>query len=361
MSRPTIPVDFSHAPALVIWEATRACDLACRHCRAEAQPAPLPGELNDAEALAMLDEVRREFGPVILVITGGDPLKRPGLERIIAHGSTLGLTMAMTPSATPLLTVPVLARLRAAGLQRLALSLDGADAATHDGFRGVPGTFARTIELLQEAPRFGLTTQINTTVTRPILEQIPAIRDLCAWLDVSQWSLFMVVPTGRAEHNMLPSPGEHERLYRQVATWALDPGTTMMIKTTAGQPYYRVLEQERQRRHLPPPRFGGSGVNDGNGFVFVSCTGEICPSGFLATPCGDVRHDGLARTYREHPLFAALRRPEGFSGKCAVCPHNHRCGGSRSRAYALTGDALGSDPTCAYIPAAYAEATRLSA
>lgn len=352
MTRPNCfaAMDFAHAPALVIWEATRACDLACRHCRAEAIAQPLPGELDDAAVLAMLDEIRREFGPVVFVITGGDPLKRPGLERLIIHGATLGLTMAMTPSATPLLTVPALARLRAAGLTRLALSLDGADAATHDTFRGVPGTFARTIELLQAAPGLGLETQINTTVTRPILGQIPTIRDACGLLGVAQWSLFMVVPTGRADAGLVPTPGEHERLYRQVAGWALDPATAFRIKTTAGQPYYRVLEQERLRRGLPPPRFAGSGVNDGNGFVFVSCTGEICPSGFLATPCGDVRRDGLARTYREHPLFRSLRDPEAFSGKCAVCPHNRRCGGSRSRAAAMTGDPLGSDPTCPYIP-----------
>lgn len=351
MSRPPFAsLDFAHAPALVIWEATRACDLACKHCRAEAIPTPLPGELNDAEALAMLDEVRREFGPVVFVITGGDPLKRPGLERLISHGATLGLTMAMTPSATPLLTVAALARLRAAGLTRLALSLDGADAVTHDTFRGVPGTFDRTIDLLRRAPDLGLETQVNTTVTRPILGQVGAIHEACALLGVAQWSLFMVVPTGRADAALVPTTGEHERLYRQVAGWALDPATPFRIKTTAGQPYYRVLEQERLRRDLPPPRFAGSGVNDGNGFVFVSCTGEVCPSGFLATPCGDVRREGLARTYREHPLFRALREPDAFSGKCSACPHNRRCGGSRSRAAAMTGDALGSDPTCAFIP-----------
>lgn len=347
---PFVGTDHASAPSLVIWEATRACDLACRHCRAEAIPAPLPGELNDAEALAMLDEVRREFGPVILVITGGDPLKRPGIERIITHGATLGLTMAMTPSATPLLTTAALARLRSAGLARLALSLDGADAITHDAFRGVGGTFDRTIALLEAAPGLGLETQINTSVTRPILGQIPRIREACALLGVSQWSLFMVVPTGRADADLVPTPGEHEHLYRQVAGWALDPSTPFRIKTTAGQPYYRVLEQERARRGLPAPRFAGSGINDGNGFVFVSCTGEICPSGFLATPCGDVRREGLARTYRDHPLFRALRSPDAFSGKCGACPHNRRCGGSRSRAAALTGDPLASDPTCPYVP-----------
>ena len=344
--------DFSRAPMIAIWEATRACDLACRHCRAEAVPGREAGELSTAEAGALLERIRADFGPILCVITGGDPLKRDDLEAIIAHGAGLGLTMGLTPSATPLLTGETLRRLRAAGLARLAISLDGAEAATHDAFRGVAGTFARSIPLLEEARRLGLSTQINSSIGRHNEHQLPALAQLGGLLGISLWSVFLLVPTGRAGAEMLLTAAEHERTYRQLAGLALDPATTFAIKATAGQPYYRVLEQEGRRRGLPAPARRGQGVNDGNGFVFISHTGDICPSGFLPLVCGNVRQDDLATVYRDHPTFRRLRLPDELTGKCGRCPFNRGCGGSRSRTHALTGDAFGSDPTCVYQPAA---------
>ncbi|MBN8524134.1 MAG: radical SAM protein [Planctomycetes bacterium] len=337
---------------IAIWEATRACDLACRHCRAEAVPGRDIGELSTAEACALLDRIHADFGPILFVITGGDPLKRDDLETIIAHGARLGLSMGLTPSATPLLTGETLRRLHAAGLARLAISLDGADATTHDAFRGVAGTFVRSIPLLEEARRLGLSTQINSSIGRHNEHQLPALAQLGGLLGISLWSVFLLVPTGRAGAEMLLTAAEHERTYRQLASIALDPATTFTIKTTAGQPYYRVLEQERRRRGLTSPVRRGQGVNDGNGFVFVSHIGDICPSGFLPLACGNVRHDDLATVYRDHQTFRRLRTPDKLSGKCGRCPFNRVCGGSRSRTHALTGDAFASDPTCVYQPAA---------
>jgi radical SAM protein with 4Fe4S-binding SPASM domain len=348
---PLRPPDFSQAPMIAIWEATRACDLACRHCRAEAVPGRDIGELSTEEACALLDRIRADFGPILFVITGGDPLKRDDLEVIIAHGAGLGLSMGLTPSATPLLTGETLRRLHASGLSRLAISLDGADAATHDAFRGVAGTFARSIPLLEEARRLGLSTQINSSIGRHNEHQLPALAQLGGLLGISLWSVFLLVPTGRAGAEMLLTAAEHERTYRQLAGIALDPATTFTIKTTAGQPYYRVLEQERRRRGLTSPVRRGQGVNDGNGFVFISHIGDICPSGFLPLVCGNVRHDDLATVYRDHPTFRRLRTPDELSGKCGRCPFNRVCGGSRSRTHALTGDAFESDPTCVYQPA----------
>lgn len=348
------PASFSQAPMIAIWEATRACDLACRHCRAEAVPGRAAGELTTAEACALLDQARADFGPILFVITGGDPLKRPDLEAIVAHGAGLGLSMGLTPSATPLLTPEALRRLRAAGLSRLAISLDGADAATHDAFRGVPGTFARSIPLLEEARRLGLSTQINSSIGRENEAQIAALAGLGAYLGISLWSVFLIVPTGRADAGMLLTAAEHERTYRQLAALALDPATPFAIKTTAGQPFYRVLEQTRRRRDLPPAPRRGLGVNDGNGFVFISHTGDVCPSGFLPLVCGNIRHRRLAEIYRTHPTFLRLRNPACYAGKCGRCPFQTLCGGSRSRTYALTGDAFGSDPTCVFQPPAAA-------
>ena len=348
--------DFNRAPFIVIWEITRACDLACRHCRAEAQPQPDLDELTTTEGLRLLTRVREEFGPILFVLTGGDPLKRADLHQLIRHGTAIGLRMTITPSVTPLLTSAALGALHASGVRRVAMSLDGADAETHDRFRGVDGTFRRTLEALGTARNLGMEIQINSTLSRHNLGQLADLARLVGWLDATLWSVFVVVPTGRAAaggESLVPSAAEHEQLYRRLADVALDPATTFDVKTTAGQPYYRVLAQERARRgagtatrSLRAPR----GVNDGNGFLFIGHTGDICPSGFLPLAAGNVRTHDVATVYRHHDLFVRLRQPQTFSGKCGRCEFNDRCGGSRSRTYAITGDPFASDPTCVYQP-----------
>jgi radical SAM protein with 4Fe4S-binding SPASM domain len=345
------PTTFNHAPVIAIWEVTRACDLVCQHCRAEATPLPAPDELTTAEARALMDRVRSAFGPILFVLTGGDPLKRGDLLELVRHGAALGLGMAITPSATPLLTTEAIAALHEAGIKRMAVSLDGADQPTHDRFRGVQGTWERTLAALQIAKQRGLDAQINTSVGHHNTGQLREIAALGAWYGISQWSVFLLVPTGRAGAEDIVSAADHERVYRTLASIADDPATPFAIKTTAGQPFYRVRAQSAARRPAgPPPRFAG--VNDGNGFVFISHTGEICPSGFLPLVAGNVRTHDLAEVYRHDPLFTRLRQPETFTGKCGACEYNVICGGSRSRTWALTGDAFASDPTCVYVPPA---------
>ena len=348
------PPSFDQAPFLVIWEVTRACGLTCQHCRAEAQTTADPGELSFAEGVALLKRLRDGFGPVLVVLTGGDPLERSDLTRLIQAGADLGLRMALTPSATPRLTQTALADLQRAGLTRVALSIDGSTAAVHDAFRGVPDTFARTLQALDWARELGLSRQINSSIHRGNVAEIPALSQLAAWAEVDLWSVFFLVPTGRAEADHLLSPGDHEKAYRTLAGIALDPATPFALKTTAGQPYYRVLAQERIRRGLPPEERVGlrapGGVNDGKGFLFVSHTGDLCPSGFLPLACGNVRTADPVEVYRDHPVFRDLRTPERLGGKCGGCEFNRLCGGSRSRAYGLTGDPLAADPTCVYQP-----------
>lgn len=350
--------DFNHAPFIVIWEVTRACDLTCHHCRAEAVPDADPHELTTAEGLRLLSRAREDFGPVLFVLTGGDPLKRADLHELIRHGTAIGLRMTITPSVTPLLTSEALAKLHASGVRRVAMSLDGADAETHDRFRGVDGTFRRTLWALEHARNLGMEIQINSTISRHNLTQVEQLAKVVGWLNATLWSVFILVPTGRAvgdDQAVVPSAVEHELLYRRLAHLALDPATTFDVKTTAGQPYYRVLAQERARRGVEQPMRSlraPRGVNDGNGFCFVSHTGDLCPSGFLPLVAGNVRTHDLATVYRHHDLFTRLRQPQTFSGKCGVCEFNDRCGGSRSRTYGLTGDPFASDPTCVYQPKA---------
>ena len=359
--------DFAKAPWLVIWEATQACDLACVHCRAEARPWRSEQELSTAEAKALLGSVR-EMGRPLFVITGGDPLKRPDMAQIVAQGAALGLRMALTPSGTPLATREAIQQLTDAGLSRLAVSLDGAGAATHDAFRGVAGSWAQSVRMLRDAREMGLSTQVNTTVTRHNIGELGDVAALLAELRVSLWSVFFLVPTGRGRARDVASPEAFEYVFHRL--YELSRTAPFDIKTTAAPQYRRVILQrqvdERRagtRTEAPQPLTAGlgfsladgvgraKGVNDGNGCVFVGHTGEIQPSGFLPVSAGNVRTDDLAEVYREHPLFTALRDPDRLKGKCGVCEYRDVCGGSRARAFAMTGDPLEAEPFCVHEPA----------
>ncbi len=340
-------IDYHHAPFLVLWEVTRACGLACHHCRADAQRQRSPGELDTAQSLALLDHIRTEFGEVLVVFTGGDPLLRTDLTTLIRHAADIGLRPTITPSATPLLTVWRIDELAAAGIRRFALSLDGADAATHDAFRGVPRTFATTCAALSHLQDRGLEIQINSSIGKHNRMQLSQIADLVEWYGTKLWSAFLLVPTGRADSSSIGSAADHEGVYRELAD--LSASRPFDIKTTAGQPYYRV--QAQRGRNARAGLRAVEPVNDGKGVVFVDHHGDVQPSGFLAASCGNVLRTPLAEIYRTHPLFLALRDPDQLQGKCGRCEYRSLCGGSRSRAFALTGDALAADPTCVYQPA----------
>lgn len=343
---------FERAPFLVFWELTQACDLACLHCRACAVPDRDPAELTTSEGRRLLDEVR-EMGAPAVVLTGGDPAKRPDLVALVAHGTQIGLRMALTPSATPLVTRELLVELRDAGLARLAVSLDGTAPRAHDAFRGVDGSWQRTFEILRAARELGLTTQVNTTLTRFNVDSLETIAGQLATLDIELWSLFVLVPTGRASPADLADPEAIESALVRLAVIA--ETAPFDVKTTAAPQFRRILlERKVARREIVGLGDGigraPRGVNDGQGILFVSHRGDVFPSGFLPLACGNVRDGGLARIYRDDALFRALRDPERLLGKCGACEFRRVCGGSRARAYATTGDALAADLSCAYVP-----------
>jgi MoaA/NifB/PqqE/SkfB family radical SAM enzyme/metal-sulfur cluster biosynthetic enzyme len=343
--------DFSRAPFIVIWETTRACALACMHCRADAIPHRDPAELTTEEACDLMDRVAT-FGdpPPLMVLTGGDPLRRPDLEELIMYGTVRGLSMALTPSATAAATTARLTALRDAGLTRLALSLDGADAAAHDAFRGVRGSFRRTLEIVQRVRAIGLPLQINTTVSRRTFEDLPAIADQVERLGAVLWALFFLIPVGRASAGEALDAQEIER----ILTWAAERrrSAAFAIKTTEAPHFQRFLSGAggpRSRASGGVPR-APRAVTDGNGFLFIDHVGNICPSGFLPLPGGNVRGDDLVAVYRDGPMFRALRDPEHLKGRCGACEYRELCGGSRARAWAVTGDPFAEDPGCAWQP-----------
>lgn len=361
-ARPALPTDFNAAPFIVIWEMTQACDLACLHCRASAQPRRDPRELSTDEAKGLMNTIRA-MGPPLFVLTGGDPLKRPDTISLVEYGTSIGLRVALTPSGTPLMTPKVLESLRDAGLARLAVSLDGSTAAIHDRFRGVTGSFDWSVQMLRTAREIGLSTQVNTTISSDNVGDLEGLIALMGELGIALWSVFLVVPTGRGKVSQLPAAQEVERIFNRL--YDVSRSAFFDIKTTAA-PHYRrvVLQRQRDERRIAAAAGRDAetsdaigrarGVNDGNGFVFVSHRGDIFPSGFMPVSAGNIRTHDLGDVYRNDPLFKSLRDADLLTGKCGACEYRWVCGGSRSRAFALTGDPHAADPLCAYEPPAYA-------
>jgi len=350
------PVDTADRPMVLIWEVTQACELTCDHCRADAQPARHPDELSTSEAKELLDQVA-EFGDrQLLVLSGGDPMKRPDLVELVDYGTDQGLIVSLTPSGTQELDADAIQSLADAGLKRMALSLDGADADSHDAFRGESGSFEATMRAAEQAQDAGIPLQINTTVCASTVEELPAIRDRVADLGAVLWSVFFLVPIGRGQVLDPVSPERAERVMEWLSEVADE--APFGLKTTEAPHYRRV-----RRQAAADADDGGDGpsagenrrasVLAGDGFAFVSHTGEVYPSGFLPKSAGTVPEDDLVELYRESDLFTSLRDRDQLQGKCGACPFRQVCGGSRSRAYAHTGDALASDPLCGYVPPGY--------
>lgn len=341
--------DLDRNPFIVIWEATRACHLACHHCRAVAQPHSHPLELNTGESRALIDQVA-EAAPTVFVITGGDPMLRPDLIPLIQYATDRGLRLAFSPSATPRLLKANFKALMDAGVRRMSLSIDGPDQDSHDSFRGVKGTWCRTIEAVGRSRWSGMSFQINTTITRSNIGRFEEFASLMDDLQPALWSVFVLVPTGRADHSEMPDAQQLEAFFLRLAEHAVTCGYP--VKTTEGQHFRRVMLQAgvRTRSAVPGISHAPMGVNDGKGFVFISHTGMICPSGFLPLEAGSTRCHNLLEVYRDHTLFKSLRDPTQLKGKCGLCEFKSICGGSRARAYAVTGDYLAEEPLCSHQP-----------
>ncbi|HVJ06929.1 MAG TPA: TIGR04053 family radical SAM/SPASM domain-containing protein [Acidisarcina sp.] len=355
--------NFDERPFIAIWEVTQACDLACVHCRASAQPERHPSELTTEEGKQLIDQIASLQVPVF-VLTGGDPIKRPDLFELIRHAREVGVRVSLTPSATPLLTREIIVRLKEAGLARLAVSMDGASAETHDAFRGMSGSFARTLDAIRWANEIGLPVQINTTFSRRNIGEIDAIVSLMEHLKITLWSVFFLVPTGRGKLNDLLSADEFEEVFARL--YSLSKTASFDIKTTEAQHFRRYALQQRVRERkagvsdsedhakaLDTIGRAPRGLNDGKGFVFISHKGEVFPSGFLPMSAGSIRQQSLATIYRDSPLFKSLRDTSQLEGKCGACEFKEICGGSRSRAYALTGNPHSEEPCCSYVPKGY--------
>lgn len=358
--------DFRRHPLMLYYETTRACDLVCKHCRASAQEEPAEDELATEQARQLVEQVASFERKPNMVFTGGDPLKRADLFELIEYAVSLDIPTALTPSATPLATREAFERAKAAGVQALGISLDGADAAMHDSFRGFEGSFKKTLEMLANAKDLGLPVQVNTSLTRRNFGQIDQIAELLADRGIAMWSVFFLIPVGRGVEEVRITAPECEIAFEKL--WHHARTKPFGVKTTEA-PHYRRYVLQHGGNPLAGPTSGGHpgqgsvdagpakrvhraplGVTDGRGVMFVGHNGEIFPAGFLPVVCGHAPRDSVVETYRSHPTFRALQSPDLFKGICGQCEYRYVCGGSRARAYAVTGDYLGPEPDCVYVP-----------
>uniref|UniRef100_A0A7J2TL71 TIGR04053 family radical SAM/SPASM domain-containing protein n=1 Tax=Archaeoglobus fulgidus TaxID=2234 RepID=A0A7J2TL71_ARCFL len=350
-------------PFIVFWELTRACKLACRHCRAKAITKRSPEELKKQECFRVIDEIA-SFAKPMIVFTGGDPLMREDLIEIISYASQ-NFRVSVAFSGTELATLEKMKELKDAGVSRIAISIDGMEE-MHDEMRGIKGAFRKSLEVIENAKKAGLSFQINTTVTKANIMELPKVAKLCMNLGAEMWDVFFLVPTGRAKAEMMPSAQEFE----DILCWLYDLKKFMNVKSSAAV-HFRRIEVMRSKGIMPKvgdlyyallreidglrPRnveFAEKRayVTDGRGMFFISHTGEIYPSGFLQIPAGNVRKDKIEEIYRNSEIFVKLRNPDNLKGKCGICEFRYICGGSRARAYAITGDYLAEEPCCAYKP-----------
>lgn len=364
-------INYDESPLIAIWEVTQACDLACKHCRAAAQPIPHPDELTHEEGKALIDQIAAMHIPVF-IFTGGDPLKRKDIFELIRYAASKDVHVAVTPSATPLLTREQIFKMKEAGVVRLGISLDGSTPEIHDAFRGLPGAWARTIQAIEWANEAGLPIQVHSTLGRYNKHDLDGLCNLFEKLAIVMWSVFFLVPVGRGQLDDMLSGEEFEEVFGKI--YELSHRVNFQIKTTEAMHYRRYLLQhnleERRAGHgKGRPHTAGyepgaptadaatrnrswatRRINDGKGFVFVSHVGHVYPSGFLPIYAGNIRETPLSEIYREADIFIALRDTSRLEGKCGACEFKEICGGSRARAYAVTGNPLAEEPCCTYQP-----------
>jgi len=367
---PRSTVDFSQRPMLVFWETTRACLLACRHCRASATTQAPPGELSTAEGRALIDQVA-DFGRPypILVLTGGDCLLRPDLSALVEYAVSLGVPVCLSPSVTQLLDAAMIDWIARSGVRAVSVSLDGCRPRTHDGVRGIAGHFQATITAISQLADAGITVQVNTTVMDSNVDDLPEIAAQLARARAHIWEVFFLVQVGRGTATAPLTAAGHE----DVCHFLYDASAYGFIVRTVEAPFFRRVAAARRAGAAAPdsalyrsladrltdllgpgtgrPSAHTAPTRDGKGIVFVAHDGEVYPAGFLPLGLGSVRTRSLREIYRHDPLLRSIRAAT-FTGRCGRCEYADLCGGSRARAYAATGNPLGEDPACPYQPGA---------
>ena len=339
---------------MVAWELTRGCNLACVHCRASADRGPFPGELSTNECLRVMDEIASISKPVI-ILTGGEPLLRSDIFDLAKYGTNKGCRMVMATNGT-LITGEAIKAMKASGIQRISISLDGPDAETHDAFRKVEGSFKGSLQGIEMAKKGDLEFQINTTITQANLHLIPDILRLAVDLGAIALHIFLLVPMGRGKE--LKDQEISGLDYEKTLHWFYDQidKVPLQLKATCAPHYYRILRQraKKEGKKITPKEFGldamTRGCLGGISFCFISHVGQVQPCGYLEVNCGNVREMPFQEIWSSSEVFQRLRNINGYQGKCGRCEFKKVCGGCRARAYEISGDYMAEEPYCIYEP-----------
>lgn len=359
------------APRLVFWETTAGCNLACVHCRRITLADKLmPEDLSTQEAFHLIDDIAAAGKPVF-VLSGGEPLFRPDIYEIARYASDAGLPVALATNGT-LIDDQVAAQIKESGVRRVSISFDGADAATHDAFRGLKGSFAAAIRGFKALRKVGLPVQINTTVAKHNEDQMEAMLAMAKELDAVGLHLFLLVPVGcgvELAQDQMISAQEYER----VLNWLYDTEKNepqLQLKATCAPHYFRIMRQRqaqerRQGTAQPLPASHDRQVNGhphgqmhaatkgclaGTGVCFISHRGEVFPCGYLPVEAGNVRQDEFGEIWQGSPVFGQMRNDELLEGKCGICQFKSLCSGCRARAFGTVGNYMAEEPFCAYDP-----------
>jgi heme b synthase len=343
-----------HALRMVAWEVTRSCNLACIHCRASAKYGPYVGELTTDEGLRLLDAIAAFSKPVI-ILTGGEPLLRPDIFEIAAYGDSKGLRMVLATNGT-LVTEQIAGDMLRAGIKRVSISIDGMNAEMHDTFRNVAGAFAGALTGIEAMKDAGMEFQINTTITKANLDQLPGIMDLAVRLGAAAHHIFLLVPTGRGKEmsEQAISPDEYENTLNWFYEKSLN--CSIQLKATCAPHYYRILKQRKGKQLTRTTGAENAlhsvtrGCLGGSSFCFISHTGQVQPCGYLEVDCGQIKEKSFRDIWNRSPIFEDLRDLNRYKGKCGHCEFIKVCGGCRARAYEITGDYLAPEPFCIYEP-----------
>ncbi|MFA5904103.1 MAG: heme b synthase [Desulfobacula sp.] len=339
---------------LVAWETTRRCNLACKHCRAVAEDHPYDNELDTEASFKLLKQIR-EVGEPIIILTGGEPLLRHDIFDIATFGTKLGLRMVMAPNGT-LITKETADKMKKSGIKRISISLDGSTPDTHDAFRGIQHAFEKSIQGINIAKEAGIEFQINTTITKFNLGEIPKILKLAEDLGAVAHHIFLLVPTGRGKYII---DGEIDaKEYEETLNWFYDQRekVSLQLKATCAPHYYRILRQ-RSKKEGKKITFETHGLDAvtrgclaGTGFCFISHVGRVQTCGFLDVECGNITRQSFKDIWENSQVFNQLRNLDNLENKCGICEFKRVCGGCRARAYEATGNYLAEEPLCSYLP-----------
>lgn len=344
-----------NALRLVFWELTKRCNLKCVHCRAEADDSVFEGELGPAESKRIIDGIA-EFANPILVLTGGEPLYRKDIFEIAQYARGKKIRTALATNGT-MIDKDIAGRIKSAGFSRVSISIDGMDSASHDSFRGIPGSFEKALEGAGYLREAGIEFQFNTTITRRNVDSIEGILKLAEEKGAKALHVFMLVPVGCgveiAESDMIS-----REKYEEVLKWFYHRtrNTPMEFKATCAPHYYRIIRQEAKKegRRICFETDGMSamtrGCLAGTGVCFISHRGDVQPCGYLPLVVGNALKQPLKEIWENAEAFRSLRNLENLKGKCGLCEYKVFCAGCRARAFYQTGSFLDEEPFCVYVP-----------